>query len=80
MLRVIGFSSMDELINATVPESIIARGQLKLPEAASESQALQELKDIASKNEVSCSVIAKNRLRPSQLYSDLLFVPRKPSL
>jgi len=52
MLRVIGFSTMDELINATVPESIMARGRLKLPEAASESQALQELKDIASKNQV----------------------------
>ncbi len=52
MLRVIGFSTMEELINATVPQSIIARGKLKLPEAASESQALQELKDIATKNEV----------------------------
>ena len=53
MLRVIGFNSMDEFINATVPQSIIARGKLKLPEAATESQALQELKEIAGKNEVS---------------------------
>ena len=53
LVRVLGMESVDELINKTVPLSIIARGHLKLPEAATEAEALAEMRQIAALNKVS---------------------------
>ncbi|MCB0216692.1 MAG: aminomethyl-transferring glycine dehydrogenase [Chloroflexi bacterium] len=52
MLQVIGRDSLDDLIEATVPESIRLSRPLELPEALGEHAALARLKRIAGQNEV----------------------------
>jgi glycine dehydrogenase len=50
MLDVVGFSSLDALTEAAIPRSIAFRGELALPAAATEMEALDELRAIAAKN------------------------------
>ncbi|WP_407892556.1 aminomethyl-transferring glycine dehydrogenase [Scytonema sp. NUACC26] len=57
MLEFLGCSTLDELINKTVPQGIRLSGSLKLPEAKTEYAALATLKEIASKNQVFRSFI-----------------------
>ncbi len=57
MLAVLGLSSLDELVNRAVPESIRLQSPLNLPPARSEYAALTDLKEIASKNQVFRSFI-----------------------
>jgi len=57
MLHAIGASSLDELIAQTIPENIRLKKPLNLPEALGESEALAELRGIASKNKVHKSFI-----------------------
>ena len=52
MLRALGSSSLEELIGKTVPGEIRLRRPLNLPEALSEEAALEELRGIASQNEI----------------------------
>ncbi|NEO98805.1 MAG: aminomethyl-transferring glycine dehydrogenase [Symploca sp. SIO2E9] len=52
MLKVLGFSTLDALIEQTLPSSICLNQCLQLPPAKSEYAALAELKEIASKNQV----------------------------
>ena len=51
MLEPLGFGSLDELIDATVPSSIRLRRPLDLPAAISEREALAALRAIAAKNQ-----------------------------
>ena len=57
MLEVVGFDSLDALIDATVPGDIRLKQPLNLPEARSEAALLDELKAIASQNRVMRSMI-----------------------
>jgi glycine dehydrogenase len=57
MLKVLGFPSLDALIDKTVPQTIRLKQPLKLPEAESEYAALASLKKIAVKNQVFRSYI-----------------------
>ncbi|MBW4674214.1 MAG: aminomethyl-transferring glycine dehydrogenase [Desmonostoc geniculatum HA4340-LM1] len=57
MLGVLGFSSLDALIDQTVPQAIRVKEPLKLPEAESEYAALTLLKKVAGKNQVFRSYI-----------------------
>ncbi|MCC5667721.1 aminomethyl-transferring glycine dehydrogenase [Nostoc sp. CHAB 5784] len=57
MLKVLGFPSLDALINQTVPQAIRLKQPLKLPEAKSEYAALTSLKKVAAKNQVFRSYI-----------------------
>jgi len=50
MLKAIGVSSLEELINKTIPSSIRTRSGLNLPEAVSEAELLSELKNISLHN------------------------------
>ncbi len=50
MLSTLGYQSLEQLINAAIPRSIAHDGPLKLPDGASESEALAELKLIMAKN------------------------------
>lgn len=52
MLQVLGLTSLDELIDQTVPPAIRLNRPLKLPIAQSESAALKKLKAIASQNQI----------------------------
>ena len=59
MLQKSGFSSLDDLIKAAVPQSILSEKSLDLPEPLSEQEALDALKAIMSKNRVLKSFIGQ---------------------
>jgi glycine dehydrogenase len=59
MLEAIGVSSLDELIDQTVPRAIRAHAPLKLGPALSETDALQRLRGMASRNKVMTSMIGQ---------------------
>ncbi|CAF3987381.1 unnamed protein product, partial [Rotaria sp. Silwood1] len=52
MLQTIGVSSVEELVNKTVPEAIRLTHNLSIPAAISEFEYLNELKKVAAKNKV----------------------------
>jgi glycine dehydrogenase len=56
MLAVLGYGSLDDLAAAAVPASIADR-TLDLPDAASEAQALAELRALAGRNTTAVSMI-----------------------
>jgi glycine dehydrogenase len=59
MLKVIGTSSLDELIGQTVPESIRLKNPLNLPPAKSEYTFLKEFRQLAAKNKIFKSYIGQ---------------------
>ena len=59
MLQDLGLSSLDELVREIVPDSILLRGDYKLPKGCSEYEALGELKEIVKKNQVKRSLIGQ---------------------
>jgi glycine dehydrogenase len=52
MLKVIGVKNLNELIDKTVPSSIRMKNELTLPEAMSEHEYLQHIKNISLKNKI----------------------------
>ena len=68
MLSELGFDNLDSLIDATVPKNIRVSRELNLPEAKSETDALAELRTLASKNKVAHSFIGAG-------YSDCITPP-----
>ncbi len=64
MLDKIGASSLEELINQTVPESIQSKRPLDLPKAKLESEFLADFKKLASKNKVFKSFIGLGYYEP----------------
>ncbi|WP_283136847.1 aminomethyl-transferring glycine dehydrogenase [Rhizohabitans arisaemae] len=57
MLDVVGYASLDDLTDAAVPQAIAIKRPLDLPEAASETEALAELRALAGRNRVLTSMI-----------------------
>ncbi len=57
MLRTLGVSSLDELIDQAVPETIRDRTPLALPGAVSEAGVLSRLRELAGTNEVFTSLL-----------------------
>src|SRR3954454_23312523 len=68
MLAELGFENLDELIDATVPKNIRLDRALNLPQAKSESEALEELRALSKKNTVVRSFIGAG-------YSDTITPP-----
>ncbi len=68
MLKSLGFSTLDALIEQTIPKKIKLDESLNLPVAHSEYTALAKLKEIASKNQVFRSYIGMG-------YSDCITPP-----
>jgi glycine dehydrogenase len=52
MLRTVGPSTLDDLVDAVVPGSIRMSGDLDLPQACGEREVLAELCELASRNEI----------------------------
>lgn len=52
MLQTIGISSLDELIDKTIPATIRIKGNLSLPSAMSEADYLNHIKEVSLKNQV----------------------------
>ncbi|MGK5740563.1 aminomethyl-transferring glycine dehydrogenase [Micromonospora sp. URMC 103] len=57
MLETVGYGSIDELMDAAIPEVIRWHGTLDLPEPATEAEALAELRALAGRNTVAVSMI-----------------------
>ncbi|WP_197093946.1 aminomethyl-transferring glycine dehydrogenase [Nonomuraea sp. SBT364] len=57
MLETVGFESVADLVAVAVPEAIRAKDRLKLPAAASETEAIAELRALAGRNQVLTSMI-----------------------
>ncbi|MGZ3845926.1 MAG: aminomethyl-transferring glycine dehydrogenase, partial [Flavisolibacter sp.] len=52
MLKTIGVSNLDELVERTVPSNIRMKGELDLPSAMSEDQYLAHIKEVSLKNQI----------------------------
>ena len=57
MLSLLGFSSIDELINKTIPENILIKNKLDLGDGLSENEFLETIKSIANENKIVKSFI-----------------------
>ncbi|HJU64804.1 MAG TPA: hypothetical protein VJ596_03970, partial [Gemmatimonadaceae bacterium] len=68
MLETLGFASLDEMVDATIPQGIRARSPLNLPEGKTEHEALAELRRVAARNRVAKSYLGMG-------YSDCIVPP-----
>ena len=78
MLRSIGVSSIDELINKTVPNDIRMDRDLKVPASMTEFEYLNELEQTAAKNKVYRSYIGQGyygTITPSVLLRNIFQNP-----
>ncbi|PWR07772.1 glycine dehydrogenase (aminomethyl-transferring) [Micromonospora acroterricola] len=57
MLEVVGHGSIDELMDAAIPEVIRWHGTLDLPDPATEAETIAELRALAARNTVAVSMI-----------------------
>ncbi|MBX6357553.1 MAG: aminomethyl-transferring glycine dehydrogenase, partial [Micromonosporaceae bacterium] len=57
MLEAIGYGSVEELMDAAIPEAIRATGPLRLPPPVSEAEAIAELRALAAANRPMVSMI-----------------------
>ncbi|RAN96163.1 aminomethyl-transferring glycine dehydrogenase [Micromonospora noduli] len=57
MLEVVGHDSIDELMDAVIPEVIRWHGTLDLPDPATEAETIAELRALAARNTVAVSMI-----------------------
>ncbi|MDP5039808.1 MAG: glycine dehydrogenase, partial [Paraglaciecola sp.] len=78
MLDTVGAKSLDDLIQQTVPSSILSPSPLKVGEAQTEVQALAYLKGVASKNKLNKSFIGMgyyDTLTPNVILRNVLENP-----
>ncbi|MEU8269072.1 aminomethyl-transferring glycine dehydrogenase [Sphaerisporangium sp. NPDC049002] len=78
MLEAVGYESVGDLIALAVPGTIRAEGPLDLPEAASETEAIAELRALASRNQVLTSMIGlgyHDTITPAVIRRNLLENP-----
>ncbi|GAB3978955.1 hypothetical protein GCM10027615_54350 [Plantactinospora veratri] len=57
MLETVGYHSVDDLMDAAIPEVIRWTGDLDLPPAATEEEVAAELRALAARNSVAVSMI-----------------------
>lgn len=79
MLRVLGRDSVEELVNTAVPDAIhVAERESIIPPAATEAEALAELRDLASQNRSARAMIGLgyyDTLTPSVIQRNVLENP-----
>ena len=78
MLQAVGYSSVDDLMDAAVPTGIRAAAAISLPEARSEREALAELRVLAGRNRVRQSMIGlgyHGTITPSVIRRNVLESP-----
>ena len=78
MLEDLGLSSLDELVRRVVPDSILLRGDNKLPDGCTEQEALTELKELAGRNKVKRTLIGQGyygTITPSVIQRNVLENP-----
>src|SRR5450759_4468763 len=79
MLKAIGFSSLHELIEKTLPRSIMLEKPLTLPEAMSEFEYLNHIKYLGQKNKMYRSFIGQGYYGVSLLSVIIRNVLENPS-
>ena len=75
MTKFCGFDSISDLINATIPGSIRLKSELNIPEAMTEYQYLNHIRELAGKNEMKKSCIGMgyhNTILPSVIKRNIL--------
>jgi len=78
MLETIGLSSVEELVNKTVPASIQLNKNLDIPAGISEFEYLNELKKVASKNKIYKTYIGQgyyNTITPNVILRNIFENP-----
>ncbi|MFI6512729.1 aminomethyl-transferring glycine dehydrogenase [Streptosporangium sp. NPDC050855] len=78
MLEAVGFASVADLVAVAVPEAIRSAERLNLPPAASEAEALAELRVLAGRNTVMTSMIGlgyHDTITPAVIRRNLLENP-----
>ncbi len=78
MLQQVGVSSLDELIDRTLPESIRMRNELDIPDGISEYEYFRELKELAGRNKLFRSFIGLgyyNTVFPAVIQRNILENP-----
>jgi len=78
MLKVIGVASIDELIDKTIPSDIRMQGELNVHSGISEQAFLENLREIAAKNQVFRSYIGQgyyNTYTPTVIQRNILENP-----
>ncbi len=78
MLETIGVSSLDQLIEMTIPASIRTKNAMKLPEGMNEYQYLQHLTKLAAKNQIFRTYIGLgyyNTITPAVIIRNILENP-----
>lgn len=78
MINESGFSNMDDLIEAAIPNSIRSKGEMNLPDAMSEQEYLDHIRELAGKNKLFKSYIGMgyhNTLLPSVIKRNILENP-----
>ena len=78
MLNLLGLDSVEQLLDATVPEAIRMTGDLELPDGASVTDALAELRAMADRNVVRTSLIGmgySNTVTPPVILRNVLENP-----
>ena len=91
MLKVLGYETLDALMDAALPTSVRSLGELRLPPAASERDVLEELRQLASSNvitepmmglgyygTITPSVIKRNVLESPAWYT--AYTPYQPEI
>ena len=75
MVKTCGFDNLDDLIYATIPDSIRSKSDMNLPEAMSEHEYLEHMAGLARKNKVFKSYIGtgyNDTLLPSVIKRNIL--------
>ena len=78
MLKVVGVASIDELIDKTIPSDIRMQGELNVHSGISEQAFLENLREIAAKNQVFRSYIGQgyyNTYTPTVIQRNILENP-----
>ena len=78
MLDKLGMSSLDELIDKVVPDSIRMSGELELPDSRTETDVLNQLRGMAERNQLAKSMIGMgyhNTILPGVIQRNLLENP-----
>ena len=78
MLESIGLSTIDELINQTIPSDIRLKTPLSLPKALSEQEYAETIAQIASQNQVNASYIGMgwyDTITPAAIYRNVFENP-----
>ena len=78
MLDTLGLKSIDHLVKKTIPDSILAKIPLRLPEGIEENAFLKDMKEISSKNKLFKTYIGQgyyNTLLPPVIQRNILENP-----